>query len=700
MSFAVGDIVESAYDFWLIEVLDERAATCIRVKDIRHGRDEHSFNRKAILVRDLKKTGHSLSTIISALCNNDYYIVSVINKLKGINVVEPVRAVIWSDTGVVRYDIPVLNGVTYGESIRNTENGCNGVYYADTSDGRAIVLVHGGESVENLPAVISNIEIVKYSYSFEKWERTASLSLGYVFLRILKAYPNASFLSQFKAEGDCLTGFGIACDIHKTNTIKDFTCLSSFNGGYKLVPYDAQKIELPNTEHNLYVVRNLYAEELEIVELDESFAGDNTPFSCYTSKVRDYLSKYQFKLEKGVLYSKSFQGLAVPISQVLSENYAVELLDEDIVDIPSFMLDGKKIYHSEELFQLSEANTIKQLTREQRNKLCRCQVCKQYGDKNNCTVSEGAYLCKTCSELPAPHCSNCDRQLSVIGVNWADKHTLSYCGNCRYALEQDGTIEFCLDCNEYHTLTFPCLIMKAQIRNYSYQPRKIVKLGRRNRYKFYMGVELELATPVPLEVSKAIVNKYPGMFYFKSDSTVAGLECVSMPCARSRWTRFDPSFLAATELGVTAEGAGGIHVHVDRSGFTSEQIRNMLRLMFRNRDDVYTIAERQSDQFARIVDPDTEYSVLYNLATVILPRTQRYVALNLGNKKTLEYRIFNSTIKPLNFQKNLDFVCSLWDYTKEGSLSSEPTWTEFRALVKSEVRYYGHLDKFLTSKGK
>jgi len=304
--------------------------------------------------------------------------------------------------------------------------------------------------------------------------------------------------------------------------------------------------------------------------------------------------------------------------------------------------------------------------------------------------SENLFKCEICGEPKSgtpifldylrPACAECTRGLEKCQfcdvITDANFDRYGACPKCHIK------IGHCETCEESHIM--PCMRELGKTLNSRSGWPQIKKIGT-SKIPLYIGMELELNTSDSIETLKTIRKKYPDLFWGTFDSSVTGIELVSMPASLDYWKTVDLPFYSGCH-----EGGAGIHLHVCRLPHFDFQIRTILEFFFKNKNLVYAIAERKSDQYARIQGPENWENVedlrLYNSGN-------KYSALNFQHKKTLEYRIFNSTLKMDHIKKDVEFVSALWEWTNKGS--AVPEEEDFRNFTKSEKKTYPHLHEFL-----
>lgn len=329
--------------------------------------------------------------------------------------------------------------------------------------------------------------------------------------------------------------------------------------------------------------------------------------------------------------------------------------------------------------------------------LALCNDCGFFDDKKRGKFAYKTFYCNECRKTNTHTCMKCSKEsfsLSPKLLRPGKKDTI--CDKCI----SSGCYE-CSQCSNDSETFFHFFGEKApctafSVRNYSYSPKHLARVGLKRTFPFHMGVEWELSTPRSQNLVKFVLNEFPGLFFPKSDSSIigGGVEFVSIPASREYWDKnFNADRLAAFSGEVSAPGKGGIHIHVDRSAFKHDQIQTIMDFFWDARESVYRLAGRESG-FAKILDKRLSGGLGRDLSKAI--GGDKYLAINFRHEKTLEFRLFDSTLDNNEYQKNLDFLCATWAWTKDGGIT--PTWDDFTKYVKSEKGRFSYLHGFMERK--
>lgn len=183
------------------------------------------------------------------------------------------------------------------------------------------------------------------------------------------------------------------------------------------------------------------------------------------------------------------------------------------------------------------------------------------------------------------------------------------------------------------------------VHHYSYTPH----LNFRGTDPLYLGVELELSTPYAdtATVARQAYRELGDVIYLKSDCSIQpqGFEMVHHPMnydwAYENYPRDALRRLRAA--GAHPHTSCGMHIHVSRDGFASPaHTFKWMKWFYRHEQAVTTLARRRSSNYAQF---DNRAQKFYgkHIAKGAFG-AERYSAINASNEKTLEVRVFASTL--------------------------------------------------------
>jgi len=245
----------------------------------------------------------------------------------------------------------------------------------------------------------------------------------------------------------------------------------------------------------------------------------------------------------------------------------------------------------------------------------------------------------------------------------------------------------------------------ATINSYSYRPSmKFCSLSNENSNAPFFGIELE----VERKNSKGLKHKYmAGMiqhehWYFKTDGSLTdGFEIVTHPMTfnyiQQNEKTFNDSLRLLVENGYNSYDANtcGMHIHISKNNFTTWHLYRFLKFFVENKDFIVSISQRKMEKLRKWanIEDDSDSSLIYKSKKKD-GNNERYVAINLQNKATLEIRIFRGTLNINSFMKNIEFAHALFMYTKE---NKDISLGGFKMYIDSSCDY-SNLKKFINLK--
>lgn len=294
-----------------------------------------------------------------------------------------------------------------------------------------------------------------------------------------------------------------------------------------------------------------------------------------------------------------------------------------------------------------------------------CNHCeKYYSDRYLWSSDDDFYVCDYCADNYAV-CEDCGH---IVNVD--DAH---YINGCYYCDE-------CADENSDYG---------GEINEWNYKPVfDFYDTGDDDGP--YMGVELEVDRgESPRGLASELHENYSEIYCKHDGSLCCGVEIVSHPCTLGYHTNeldWKGIMQMALNRGFKSHDAGtcGLHVHVNRTFFGNlnkdEQdlhIAKIILIVNRFWDShIVPFTRRRTgdiDQWAKKNSPGRIYKnetgdekrkkIIGNSE-----RGSRYVAVNLQNHHTIEFRIFRGTLKYSTFIATLQFVDTICKFAKTISI--------------------------------
>lgn len=302
-----------------------------------------------------------------------------------------------------------------------------------------------------------------------------------------------------------------------------------------------------------------------------------------------------------------------------------------------------------------------------------CVTCDHCGEtiwEQNSVSDEDTCLCQDCFNAHYYRCESCGQIVPESIVCWHGD--LPYCERCFDEFEDE-------------------------IEEYGYKPTPIF-YGNGKRY---FGVELEVDEGGKdndnAAALKSIANVHEENIYIKSDGSLKdGFEIVSHPMTLEYHTEemnWKEILREAVSMGYRSHQTStcGLHVHVNRNAFGDNQteqedvISRILFFVEKHWNELFTFSRRSSYNMSR-------WSARFGFEKTgkqILEKAKsgcngRYVAVNLNNYHTIEFRLFRGTLKYNTFIATLQMVNHICDAAI--SLSEEGidamNWSEFVSSIE------------------
>ena len=311
------------------------------------------------------------------------------------------------------------------------------------------------------------------------------------------------------------------------------------------------------------------------------------------------------------------------------------------------------------------------------NECSRCECCGDLiYDNDVCGQDYDRCLCESCMDELYVHCDECDDLIHRDDIHELDE---SY---------------YCYQC--YHE-------KMHVIRQYGYKPEPIF-YGDSHRY---FGVELEIDEAGRdnnyAEELIHIANMREEHIYIKSDGSLYdGMEIVSHPMTLEYHMNnfcWEDIMHHAVFLGYRSHQTStcGLHIHVNRDSFSNsyevqeEVISRILYFVEQHWNEMLKFSRRTEYNMNR-------WAARYgyeNSPKAILDKAKkncgRYVAVNLCNYHTIEFRLFRGTLKYNTLIATLELVnriCEVACLTTDEEIA-KLSWSEFVAgITEPELIQY------------
>ena len=338
-----------------------------------------------------------------------------------------------------------------------------------------------------------------------------------------------------------------------------------------------------------------------------------------------------------------------------------------------------------------------------------CSHCGTFIDTDDYEEFNGEILCSDCIDNFTSVCDCCGERIWSEDTYGDEYTTLCYhcynnhytrCEECDSIIHNDDAYEyddgyFCHEC-------YQRIRKNAAIHEYGYKPEPIF-YGNSNRY---FGVELEIdgagkdddyATEI-----LDIANMRDDHIYIKSDGSLDdGMEIVTHPMSLEYHKDFcwEDIMHHAVRLGYRSHQTStcGLHIHVNRESLGTDQyeqdevISRILYFVEHHWNELLKFSRRSEYAMNR-------WAARYgyeNSPKAIMDKAKknygRYVAVNLCNYHTIEFRLFRGTLKYNTLISTLELVnriCELAVLMDDEEIA-KLSWSEFVAgITEHELIQY------------
>lgn len=241
------------------------------------------------------------------------------------------------------------------------------------------------------------------------------------------------------------------------------------------------------------------------------------------------------------------------------------------------------------------------------------------------------------------------------------------------------------------------------IKSYNYIPQKFLLHHDNDEEKLYLGVELEIDSGGEHEDNAKyicdVMNTDSENIYCKHDGSLTnGFEIVSHPCTLEyhKSLKYEEIFewLVKQKYRSHDTSTCGMHVHINRNYFGVDKltqdlcIGKLLYLCEKHWKMVELIARRTSNRYARrfLLEENETLIDLYAKSQ----SSDKYGAINLKHKDTVEIRIFKGTLNYSTFINTLEFVSVLAKISKDTDIYDIQfvTWDKIKNNFSNELTDY------------
>jgi hypothetical protein len=334
-------------------------------------------------------------------------------------------------------------------------------------------------------------------------------------------------------------------------------------------------------------------------------------------------------------------------------------------------------------------------------------------------------LCDRCLDALIPECYQCHRRREGQRRMMTSDDPVYVCNGCFGDMLGDGRIEMCeIQCGNAMFRDDPVCTCGG-LYHYNYKPdfftMYVAKGQRRVETHPYLGVEIEMegkTTAARNKVSKMVHDQDVLPLYCQFDGSLnreMGVEVVSHPFTyewlNENWEAWKKLLNKFRKMGFRAWDTQrcGMHVHVAKNAMRLpgghpdlEHRANFCHMVYEYPGLAVAIAGRGRDdryleQYASL-DKEPKARLMEKVEQNTNFGNGHYVAVNVENTDSMELRIFRGTLNPLSFRKNIEFVHSLWAFTKGRELEKANEYNYMKWLIDKNAERYPALLEYLNER--
>lgn len=398
---------------------------------------------------------------------------------------------------------------------------------------------------------------------------------------------------------------------------------------------------------------------------------------------------------------------------------------------------GEKIAEDDEFYETADGRIICESCYE--DSYFTCEDCGDIYPMDDAVSVNGGemYVCQDCADNTGNyhHCVSCDEYFTSRSRGYYELAN----GDCVCDRCADGNVAECNDCGEYFwiddmeededgwgdTIYFcpNCARgRKKKIHDYSYKPAPKYKVHNHDEFwtddsikELLFGVELEIDKGNdPEDVAEEITEAHDDIYCKHDGSLDHGVEIVSHPCTLEYHLKdlgWDDICGIALSNNFKSHEARtcGLHVHVGRRQLSeniSEQNDNIAKIIIlvdRHWDNIVKFTRRTESQLSRWAERPEIINRVKSLSDGVIGRKVmntidncgRYQAVNLQNRNTIEFRIYNGTLKASTLYATLQFTSNICKYAMTHSFDDcfASQWKDV-----AEYETYPELAEYLVSR--
>ena len=314
-----------------------------------------------------------------------------------------------------------------------------------------------------------------------------------------------------------------------------------------------------------------------------------------------------------------------------------------------------------------------------------CEDCEEYYDDTYDTFETigGRVICEDCRYNDYVECHDCGA-IVRCGSDMA-----YYCDDC-----DEYFCERCWD-EHYHE--------ENLLYDYhDFHDWQLKKTDNEEEPPFYIGHELEIDDGSNMSAAVDTISSIGGICMHDGSLGVKGIEFISHPFSYNYMLSQEQAYRnafdkLANEYGYKSHNTStcGLHFHVTRPTDT-KIIDRIILFMETYKEEIIQLSRRKSGElnhwsrFLSDKKSTVDEKIIKSLDYIVKNKEtcDRYMALNLTNSKTIEFRFFKGTLKYETFMADFEFINNLVTFASDLKLPVEElTWTKVTSVGRFLPQY-------------
>jgi hypothetical protein len=251
------------------------------------------------------------------------------------------------------------------------------------------------------------------------------------------------------------------------------------------------------------------------------------------------------------------------------------------------------------------------------------------------------------------------------------------------------------------------LIPMGILNDYSFRPASFsfFTTNRDKKELLFFGIELEIEAKENVSGDEFIttINQMPHFTYPVHDGSIEyGFEVVGQP-ATYNWL-LDNKTQWEDILSLRKKGwrsfetdTCGMHIHLSKNAFHNFHLYKFIKFFYSHPKFILQVSQRERKTLTRWASTQkgSDRKIVYKAKEK--GGRNKYTAVNLQNRQTIEVRIFRGTLNPKSFWKNIEFTKAMFDFTNDTSAENLGI-SDFKKWILGHRKLFPNLFAFLTDR--